>query len=98
VKSQYKNALKRSLYGMLAQLSEKTLPWGILTGIRPTKLIYEMLEQGKDEPFIYKRMREEYLCSDSKIAMSIRIAGRELELLQRMDYRNGYLVVVLAVK
>lgn len=89
-KSQYKNAFKRFSYQLLCKLTGRRLPWGILTGIRPTKLIFEMLEQGTGEQQIYQKMREEYLCSDPKISMSLRIAKRELELLHKMDYRSGY--------
>lgn len=89
-KSQYKNAMKRFLYGVLLKESSKKLPWGILTGIRPTKLVYEMLEEGCDDTTIHDRMSKEYLCSYDKIDLSIRIARRELELLQDMDYKNGY--------
>lgn len=104
-KVHYKNAMKRFLYSMLssAPLCEESqwvnshsdtfhreLPWGILTGIRPTKLVYEMLEKGFDDVSIHRKMKEEYLCSDLKISMSIRIAKREMELLNEMDYQNGY--------
>jgi oxygen-independent coproporphyrinogen-3 oxidase len=89
-KFRYKNALKRLLYEILSEDTGKDLPWGILTGIRPTKLVYEMLEQKEPEPLIYKKMKEEYLCSGEKTAVSLRIAGRELELLRGLDYRNGY--------
>ncbi len=89
-KPKYKNAMKRLLYDMLSKTSGRELPWGILTGIRPTKLVYEMLEQGEKTSVIHKRMQEEYLCSDEKIAMSLRIARREMELLEDMDYQNGY--------
>lgn len=89
-KSRYKNSFKRFLYQYLSKATGRDLPWGILTGIRPTKLVYELLEQNVNEQQIYQRMREEYLCSDPKISMSLRIAKRELELLQKMDYRNGY--------
>lgn len=89
-KSAYKNTIKRRLYNMLSALSEKELPWGILTGIRPTKLLCEMLENGLDEQEIYSRMEKEYLCSKDKIKTSIIIAKREIELLNEMDYRNGY--------
>lgn len=89
-KAEYKNAMKRFLYQILSDTLKKSLPWGILTGIRPTKLVYEMLERGETEEHIYKRMREEYLCSDDKIAISISIARREAQLLNEMDYQNGY--------
>jgi coproporphyrinogen dehydrogenase HemZ len=89
-KAQFKNAMKRFLYNIFSEATGKILPWGILTGIRPTKIVYEMLEKGMEKAEICRSMETEYLCSDQKIAMSTRIARREMELLQDMDYRNGY--------
>lgn len=93
-RSEFKNVLRRQLYGMLSTLSKKELPWGILIGIRPTKLIYEMLEKGMAEEDIYKRMEEEYLCSREKINISILIAKREIKLLDELNYKNGYSLYV----
>lgn len=93
-RSAYKNAMKRFLYQKLSAITGHTLPWGILTGIRPTKLVYEQLEKGETEERIYHWMRSEYLCSDEKIAVSIDIAGRELELLKEIDYRQGYSIYI----
>ncbi len=89
-KSKYKNAFKRFFYKILSKCSGRTLPWGILTGIRPTKLVYEMLEQGEKDDKVHNHMKEEYLCSNAKTDLSIRIARRELELLKEMNYQNGY--------
>lgn len=89
-KAGYKNTIKRGLYEMLSQLVNRQLPWGILTGIRPTKLVYEMLEQEVSEEDIKAHMNKEYLCSDEKVDMSIQIAKRELVLLQEMNYQKGY--------
>ncbi len=89
-KLQYKNSMKRILYGILSKASGRELPWGILTGIRPTKIICEMLEHGEEETPIYHMMKTEYNCSDAKIDLSIKIARRELELLNKMDYQKGY--------
>lgn len=89
-KTAYKNGMKRALYRLLSEHSKQILPWGTLTGIRPTKLVYDMLEQNLEEETIRQRMRSEYLCSEEKIKMSIRIAARERELLREMDYRKGY--------
>jgi len=90
MKTHYKNAMKRLLYHMLSASCGKVLPWGILTGIRPTKLVFEMLEKSLSDDSIRIKMKAEYLCSDEKVEMSIRIAKRELELLKGMDYQNGY--------
>lgn len=40
-----KRYLKISLYDMLSQLTQKIMPWGSLTGIRPTKLFYELKKE-----------------------------------------------------
>ena len=93
-RSEYKNAMKRFLYQKLSMATKLMLPWGILTGIRPTKLVYELLQKNLTEDAIYQRMREEYLCSDEKIALSITIAKRELELLEEMDYQAGYSIYI----
>lgn len=42
-----KNVLKRMVYRTLSEVSGKELPWGDLTGIRPTKIPMKMLEEGK---------------------------------------------------
>ena len=89
-KTQYKNAMKRQLYKILRKASGLSLPWGILTGIRPTKIVYEMLEEGYDDKEITNYMQDEFMCSNERIRLSLDIAKRELSLLEDMDYKNGY--------
>ncbi len=43
-----KRYAKLSLYKALSLFLSKELPWGALTGIRPTKLAYQQLEKGED--------------------------------------------------
>lgn len=47
---QYKRIFKRkcklALFSALSQFTGKKLPWGSLTGIRPSKLVYDMLNEG----------------------------------------------------
>ncbi|MCM1107291.1 MAG: coproporphyrinogen dehydrogenase HemZ [Blautia sp.] len=85
-----KNALKQQLYGMLAEYCGKDLPWGTLTGIRPTKLAMKLLEEGKGEAEIASSMKSSYLVSDEKLRLAIDIAKREKALLDPLDYENGY--------
>lgn len=89
-RSSAKNCLKRMLYQMLSECTGKTLPWGTLTGIRPTKIPMKQLEEGRSEEEIRACMKEEYFASEEKIDLSIEIAERELSLLKQMDYKNGY--------
>jgi len=85
-----KNRLKRILYEMLQEHTNKVLPWGTLSGIRPIKIPLKMIEEGQPEKEIMQYMKDTYYCSDEKIKLSMQIAKREHALLSRLDYENGY--------
>ena len=85
-----KNQLKQGLYQLLSALTGKKLPWGTLTGIRPTKIPMKLLEEGKSKDDIKTYMEDTYFASAEKIDLSIKIAERELEILKKIDYENGY--------
>ena len=84
-----KDRQKRTLYGLYQEFTGKSLPWGTLTGIRPTKPVLAMLEEGLAEEEIRRRMRADYLCSEEKISLTIETAKKELSLLSRVDRNNG---------
>lgn len=85
-----KNRLKRCLYRMLSEYTGQELPWGDLTGIRPTKIPMKLLEEGKSEEEIAAYMRDTYYASQEKIQLGLDVAKRELALLHQLDYENGY--------
>ncbi len=89
-----KSVLKRLVYGLLSKDTGKELPWGTLTGIRPTKIPMAMLEEGASDEAISSYMKETYLASPEKTALSIEIAKREKEVLKHIDYENGYSIYI----
>ena len=48
LKRQLKRFLKRDFYDFLSSILKRDLSYGSLTGIRPTKLYYELIEEKKD--------------------------------------------------
>lgn len=48
---------KLGLYRILSEKYKTKMPWGALTGIRPTKLAYGELEQGKDFVPLFEKMQ-----------------------------------------
>ena len=87
---QVKDGFKRFLYRVLSTETGKTLPWGNLTGIRPTKIAYGMLEEGKSRQEILDYYREKHLVSTEKAELSFDIAQREKKLLADVHYEGGY--------
>lgn len=85
-----KNLIKRTLYQLLKEHTKKELPWGTLTGIRPTKIAMAKLQEGCSKKQIHDYLKETYYTSEEKISLSIDVAARELELLRAIDYERGY--------
>jgi len=86
----FKDGFKKFLYRVLCKETAKELPWGNLTGIRPTKIAYGMLEEGKTDAEISTFLKEAHYVSEEKIDLSIDIAKRERELLSDIHYEGGY--------
>ncbi len=89
-----KKECKLSLYHDLCDYTGKTLPWGNLTGIRPTKLAMGMVAEGKCDAEIVAWLKETHAVSDEKAYLSIDIARREKTILDRIHYEDGYSIYI----
>lgn len=89
-----KNPIKGMLYEMLSAYTGKELPWGSLTGVRPTKIATECLEQGKSEEEIRKLYIDVYLTTEQKAEICIEVAKKEQQLFKTYDYNNEYCIYV----
>lgn len=93
-RKEVKNELKRMLYRILAKHTGRTLPWGNLTGIRPTKIPMSLLEKGWKNSQIAQYMRDTYYTSNEKTALATAIANRERHILEDINFENGYSLYV----
>ncbi len=64
-----KNEQKRRAYKTLSEGTGKTLDWGILTGVRPTKLYSQLVKTVGGAGGAKALLRNEYFLSDSKIEL-----------------------------
>lgn len=83
-RAKVKSVLKRTLYALLSEKTGQVLPWGTLTGIRPTKIPMGMIKEGHTDGEISSYMQEEYLCAPEKIKLSTDIAKREIKLIDSL--------------
>ena len=89
-----KTKAKCMLYCLLSKLTKKELPWGTLTGIRPTKIARTMLMEGASDEECIDYMKNQMLCGEEKTMLSLDIAKREIKLLDCLDYEDGYSLYV----
>ena len=87
---EYKDAFKGFLYKSLCAYTGKVLPWGNMTGIRPTKIAMSQLQEGKSPEEILTYYQEKHYVSEEKARLSIEIAERERKLLSTLHYEDGY--------
>ena len=85
-----KREVTRQLYRHLEAVTGRTLAWGILTGVRPTKIPMDRLEQGASREEAADFMMERYAVSPEKAALAAEVAERENALLSRLDCENGF--------
>lgn len=80
-----KRALSHVLLDMLEQKTGITQQWGILTGIRPTKLYHKFRKAGLTDQQIHDKLKNEFSLADEKIDMLKKIVKTQLETIPDLD-------------
>lgn len=88
-----KREVTRQLYLFLRKETEKELAWGMLTGVRPTKLVMQKLEDEIKEQEIIEFLKSEYCVTNEKAELALDIAKREKQQLGLL-HKDGYSVYV----
>jgi oxygen-independent coproporphyrinogen III oxidase len=78
---QIKNAVLSVYLTVLQDYTGIVQKWGILTGIRPTKLLHKKVQEGVSQEAAHLELKEEYLISDEKIALMQNIVDRQLAVI-----------------
>lgn len=80
-KSLIKRQAKLALYRILSERYQKKLPWGSLTGIRPTRLAYAELERGR----AFEPLFEELCVSQENTALVRRVIEGQKGIYERKE-------------
>lgn len=78
---QIKNAVAHTYLTVLQDWTGITQKWGILTGVRPTKLLHRKVQQGIPEEIAHQQLKDDYLITDEKIALMQQIVDRQLAVV-----------------
>lgn len=93
-KSQTRNPLKLAMYQMLSERTGKLLPWGSLTGVRPTKIAMEAIEKGQADEEIIALYEDIYGASKEKAEICVEVAHREKTIIDSIDEEEAYCLYV----
>ncbi len=80
---------------VILEVMEGDLPWGILTGVRPSKVAFAYLEEGRTPEETEMILQKEYLLRKDKAELCTRVAASERLLL--LDHKGTDVSVYVGI-
>lgn len=90
-----KNSLRRFLFLCLRDLTNDIYPWGILIGIRPSKIALKLIDDGYTEEEVIEIFKEKYLAHEDKAKLCINVAKAEERIVNK-DKNNIAIYIGMA--
>lgn len=83
IKKMYCCACTKSFCDCAKKIRNISLPWGVMSGIRPAKSVRKFREEGHSEQEIKKLLKDIYDVSDEKIDLAVEVSKNEEEILKK---------------
>ncbi|MFW2487674.1 coproporphyrinogen III oxidase [Clostridium chromiireducens] len=90
-----KNSLRRFLFLCLRNITHDIYPWGILIGIRPSKIALKLLKEGNNEEEVIEIFKDKYLAHEEKSRLCIEVAKAEERIVNK-DKNNIAIYIGMA--
>lgn len=93
--SQLRRLVRLAFYKTLLQIfDESPKPWGILTGVRPTKVIHRMLDQNWTFPELYDYLHREYYITYEKAQLLKEVTSYQRKLFDASKNKAGISIYI----
>ena len=83
-----KVAVGRAVFAAGKELLGYTPPWGILTGVRPSKVASELILTGNGILRSKRILRDEYFVNPKKAALAVSVAATELKITKSVSLHD----------
>lgn len=96
--NQRRRLLKQQAYHMLQKLTGASQhPWGIMTGIRPTKIVHRERDAGLSETAIRQKLQSDYLVNEEKTQLLLEVTRRQRPFLPDKQQAKAMVSIYLSV-
>ncbi len=92
-KKRIRIGIKKGIYEALIHVSDAQAPWGVLTGIRPVKIIHNLLDEGATDEEIFDIMTNQYKLFPEKANLILNIGKKQRKYLYPLDENRFSLYV-----
>ncbi|SEQ80984.1 oxygen-independent coproporphyrinogen-3 oxidase [Lachnospiraceae bacterium NE2001] len=93
-RKRYRNKLKLAIYRLLSEYTKRDLPWGSLTGMRPTKIATQALAKGKTKEEIVDYYNYTYDASIEKAQLATDVALKEKSIIESVNPLTDYCLYI----
>ena len=96
--NQRRRLLKQQVYYALQKLTGQSQhPWGIMTGIRPTKIVHRERDAGLSETAIGQKLQSDYLVNDEKTQLLLEVTRRQRPFLLSEQQAKAKVSIYLSI-
>lgn len=81
LKRDMKHAVKVTLFDVLREITGSVMPWGILVGIRPSKIVNDLKNKGYDGKEIKKTLKDMYRLREDKIKLVTQVSDKSYPII-----------------
>ena len=78
-------ALCKLEFGLLKDLTGIDPPWGMMTGVRPVRIIHDLRAAGESEEAIAEKFLDHFACTPEKFKLALGIADLQRPVLDAAD-------------
>ena len=90
-----KIAIIQSLYDALDNLSAVKAPWGVLTGVRPVKIVHKLLDKDYVDGEILSILKDGYRLYDEKARLLVDVAKKQRKHIYPLDENRFSLYIAI---
>jgi len=85
----------QSLYDALNRISSVKAPWGVLTGVRPVKIVHKLMDRGYDDEKILDILIDGYRLFDEKAELLLKVAKKQRKHIYPLDENRFSLYIAI---
>lgn len=96
--NQRRRILKQQVYAFMQQYTgQKDHPWGIMTGVRPTKIVHRCLDDQMPQDAISRMLRQDYLMNAEKTDLLLDVTARQRPFLLNREQAKESVSIYLSI-
>ena len=92
-----KESCLKYYFQTLTKYAQTTQPWGLLNGMRPTKLVHSQKKKGVCDDEIRRVFEARYFISEAKMDLLLRVANEQLSVLPDLHHLENEISLYIGI-